>query len=123
MLKRLMLSAVVLGLAGCAAQRPMFIEIENGEDILRGSASGVYGSDMTFSATNANASLTCKGSFNRGSQKSVSGTLNCSDGQTGQYRLNTINAKGGPYWRGEGTLSSGQSFQIFINYLTNPDKR
>lgn len=121
MLKHALFTLAAITMVGCAAQRPMFIDMGDNQ-ILRGDAAGMYGTDMTFSATNSNASLTCEGKFPRGSAKSVTGTIHCSNGQSGQYRLNTVNAKGGPYWRGEGTLENGQSFRIFINYLTDPDK-
>ena len=118
MLKRLMLSAVVVGLAGCGSV-PMFVDL--GDDhVIRGKASGAVGGTVTFSATNARNSVTCEGSYPFKLSMVVNGTMQCSDGKVGTY---IMNGEAGPAWRGEGEFSNGEKFRIFVNYTTDPDKR
>ena len=118
MFKRLMLSAVVVGLAGCGSV-PMFVDLGN-EHIIRGKASGAVGGTVKFSATDARNSVTCEGSYPFKLSMVVNGTMQCSDGKVGTY---IMNGEAGPAWRGEGEFSNGEKFRIFVNYTTDPDKR
>ena len=118
MFKRLVLSAVVLGLAGCGSV-PMFVDMGDNH-IIRGTASGRVGSTATFSATDATGSINCSGAFPFNTQYVVSGTITCSDGQSGHYQMNRSDK---PSWRGEGEFGNGKKFRIFVNYTTDPDKR
>ncbi len=116
MFRRWMLSAVVLGLAGCG-KVPMFVDM--GDDItLRGSASGVVGGNINFNASDHSDKVSCSGSFPlRG--MTASGTMSCTNGLNGKFKA----SGSGATWRGEGEFDNGKPFRIFVNYLSDPDKR
>ena len=116
MFKKVFLSAVVLGLAGCG-KVPMFVDMGN-DVTLRGSATGVMGGTINFKASDYTDKLECSGSFPlRG--MTASGTMSCNNGMNGRFKA----SGSGATWRGEGQFDNGQPFRIFVNYLSDPDKR
>ena len=116
MFKRLMLCAVVVGLTGCG-KVPMFVDMGN-DVTLRGSASGVVGGNISFKASDYADKMECSGSFPlRG--MTASGTIHCTNGLNGKFKA----SGSGATWRGEGEFDNGQPFRIFVNYLSDPDKR
>lgn len=116
MFKSWWLSVAVLGLVGCGTV-PMFVDMGN-DIILRGSASGIVGGTIKFTASNVDNETECSGSFPlRG--YSASGTIHCNNELSGTFKA----SGSGATWRGEGEFNNGQPFKIFVNYLSDPDKR
>ena len=108
---------VVSTLTGCGTA-PMFMDLGNNQ-ILRGTAQGMAGTTIYFTASDVSDSLECKGSFPFKVVSSVSeGEVLCDNHWKGRFRV----SGSGPTWRGEGQFENGQSFKLFINYLNDPDK-
>ena len=117
-MRKLFFLPLVLVLVGCGSV-PMFMDL--GEDnILRGSASGALGSEASFTASDISGSLECNGKFPISVTSTVSkGTVQCSNGSQGSFRVSGR----GAHWIGEGVFENGKTFKLFVNYLTDPNKR
>jgi hypothetical protein len=100
---------ILICLASCSARFPATIIIQNGK-VLRGSASGRLGDDVSFTVNNIDG-LACDGTmFILSSDANTEGTIECNNKRTGHFIANSKKAS----WVGEGKLDDGSRFVISI---------
>ena len=101
---------ILICLASCSARFPATIIIQNGK-VLRGSASGRLGDDVSFTVNNIDG-LACDGTmFILSSDANTEGTIECNNKRTGHFIANSKKAS----WVGEGKLDDGSRFVISIS--------
>lgn len=107
-----MKKAVILmsvALTACSATVPATMKIE-GNQILRGSASGKVGRDAVMSVDNLEG-LSCSAELVLPvTETTTQGTIQCSDGRKGTFIAN----RKGDSWTGEGTLDDGSKFVVLL---------
>ena len=95
-------------LISCATV-PATVKLD-GNEVLRGSASGSLGSDAAISVKNIDG-LSCEGKmFVPFSDANTEGTIECSDKRKGNFIANGKAES----WAGEGKLDDGSKFIILI---------
>ena len=105
-----------IALTACSSTLPATLKIE-GNQILRGSASGKVGRDAVLSVENLEG-LSCSGElFVRVTETTTEGTIQCSDRRTGKF---TANGKGDS-WTGEGKLNDGSKFFVLVGTKIWPE--
>ncbi len=122
MLKAIFAGFAATTLVACSVQRPVLIDMGE-QNTLRGVSSGIFSGEMGFTATNLDSTMSCTGSFPSYLSSLVRGVMKCSNDQKGNFMLNSYVVDDKRQWRGEGKLSNGQMFKIYINYLDDSDNR
>jgi len=100
---------ICIVLASCAATVPATVILHD-KELLRGSARGTSGSEVSFFVNNV-AGLSCEGTmFALSSDLNIEGTIDCNNKRKGHFI-----AKGKTTsWLGEGKLDDGSRFFISI---------
>ena len=111
-------AVIVMSIAvtACSATLPATMKIE-GNQILRGSASGKVGKDAVLSVENLEG-LSCSGELSvRVAETTTEGTIQCSDTRKGKF---IANGKGDS-WTGEGKLNDGSKFFVLVGTKIWPE--
>ena len=107
---------VSIALTACSATIPATMKIE-GNQILRGSASGKVGKNAVMSVENLKG-LSCSGKlFVPLTETTTEGTIECSDGRIGNFLANGK----GDSWTGEGRLNDGTKFFVLLGTKIWPE--
>ena len=110
------LMVMSLALTACSTTLPATMKIE-GNQILRGSATGKVGRDAVLSLENLEG-LSCSGEmFVRVTESTTEGTIQCSDARKGKF---IANGKGDS-WTGEGKLNDGSKFFVLVGTTIWPE--